>query len=513
MSSTPMPRSVGPYKPLRKLGEGGMGVVWCAQDQRRPERLVALKVVSAASLGSGDDSARRFVRESRILESLRHPNIVSFYEVGVHQGQSWFAMELLSGQPLSAFSARPWPALLPLFVQVCDGMEYLAERAIVHRDLSPDNIFVVAEGGGPRAKILDFGIAKVTTAQETIHNFTRTGLLMGKPPYWSPEQIGMLREGESLDWRSDLYTLGVIFFRLLSGSLPFEADSPIGFISLHLAEPAPPLAAPEGNPPIPDSVADVVRRMMAKHREERPASYREIGDLFRAALRQAGVEPPALPPGAGAGPATAATVVPPTRETMPWKDDGEPTLATGPMTAGVTRGVVTRETRALTGLDEHEPTVALSAERPADGARAGLGRRSRRRALLLSGAALAAATVLAVGTYLLLREPAPSSAPVPAAAGPRAPAPSAPPGTLALTALPWGTVRSVLDDATGEPVPLPRGLTTPLRLDLPPGRYRVEVASGVGPETRRLVVEVRAGQTRVETVQFVPGDEAVRLLD
>lgn len=514
MSSAPLPRHVGPYKPLRKLGEGGMGVVWCAQDQRPPGRLVALKVVSAGSIGSGDDSARRFIRESRILESLRHPNIVSFYEVGVHQGQSWFAMELLTGQPISAFAARPWPALLPLFVQVCDGMEYLAERSIVHRDLSPDNIFVVQEGGGPRAKILDFGIAKDTTAQETIHNFTRTGLLMGKPPYWSPEQIGLLHEGETLDWRSDLYTLGVIFYRLLSGALPFQADSPIGFISLHLNEPAPPLEAPEGNPPIPEPVAQVVLGMMAKHRDERPQSYREIGDVLRSALREAGVEMPIEPAVADGDSPTAATVVPPTRETRRWEEADEPTLATGPMTAGVTRGVVTRETRALTGLDEHEPTIALTSERagaPREAAAPEAPRRGGRG--LLFAALGAAALVLAVGGTLVLR---PAGAPE-AAAGPTVVPSEAgaagPTGTLALTALPWGTVRSVVHDETGEPLPIARGLTTPLRLELPPGRYRVEIGSGVGPEVRRLVVEVRAGRTQVETVQFVTGSEAVRLLE
>lgn len=519
MSSSATPRLVGPYKPLRKLGEGGMGVVYCAQDTRSPDRLVALKLVSASSSGGGDDSARRFLREWKILESLRHPSIVSLYEVGIHQGQSWFAMELLTGQPLSAWTGRPWPSLLPLFIQVCEGMDYLAARAVVHRDLSPDNVFVVHEQGSLRAKILDFGIAKDTTAQETIHNFTRTGLLMGKPPYWSPEQIGTLRKGEALDWRSDLYTLGVIFHRLLAGRLPFEADTPIGYISLHISEPPAELAAPEGNPPIPPAVAAVVGKMLAKRREDRPQSYGEVIEVFRSALAEAGV--PAPPPTstlAGDVP-TAATVVPRTRDTVAW-DGGTtpttPTAATAPLAAGVTHPVVTRRTSALAGVEENEPTVALSAAGraavPAEVA-AAPPTRTRGRAPLL-GALAGAAAVAAVGLWLLPRsgERPDAAATLPAPA-PVAPALGAPAGTLALSSLPWGRVQSVVDDATGQPFPLPRGLTTPVRIELPPGRYRVELASGVGPETRRLVVEVRAGQTRVETVAFSPGSDALRLLE
>lgn len=514
MSSSATPRLIGPYKPLRKLGEGGMGVVYCAQDTRNPDRLVALKLVSGASAGSGDDSARRFLREWKILESLRHPSIVSLYEVGIHQGQSWFAMELLTGQPLSAWTGRPWASLLPLFIQVCEGMDYLAARAVVHRDLSPDNVFVVHERGALRAKILDFGIAKDTTAQETIHNFTRTGLLMGKPPYWSPEQIGTLKKGEALDWRSDLYTLGVIFHRLLAGRLPFEADTPIGYISLHISEPPAELTAPEGNPPIPPPVAAVVGKMLAKRREQRPRSYGEVIEVFRAALVEAG-EPAPEPTAADAGDApTAATVVPRTRDTVAWEGGTTPTKATSPLAVGVTRPVVTGLTDALAGADEHEPTVALSAARRpgAEGESAPGAAPARRRGPLLAALAGAAA-VAAAGLWLLPRpgeRPAATELPT---SPPSARVSLAPSGTLALSSLPWGRVQSVVDDATGQPVPVARGLTTPVLIELPPGRYRVELASGVGPETRRLVVEVRAGQTHVETVAFSPGSDALRLLE
>src|SRR5262249_19162368 len=157
-----------------------------------------------------------------LLERLRHPNIVTFHEVGVHEGHNWFAMELLYGVTLLSYVGRRYVDVVPLFVQICEGMEYLALRSIVHRDLSPENIFIVSSGEGEVAKILDFGIAKETAmSEDTMHTMTKTGLLMGKPQYWSPEQVGGLGPGEKIDWRSDVYALGIIFHRVLSGDLPF----------------------------------------------------------------------------------------------------------------------------------------------------------------------------------------------------------------------------------------------------------------------------------------------------
>ena len=145
--SSNTPRQIGPYIPLRKLGQGGMGVVYCAQDSRNPNQLVALKVISQSAAGKRADAARRFLREAKILEELRHPNIVSFYEIGEEDGTPYLAMEFLDGSSLTSFAGRPFPETLPLLVQAAHGMECLASRGIVHRDLSPDNILVVESGG------------------------------------------------------------------------------------------------------------------------------------------------------------------------------------------------------------------------------------------------------------------------------------------------------------------------------------------------------------------------------
>lgn len=533
--SGPIPRNIGPYRPLKKLGEGGMGVVYCAQDTR-DERLVALKVISgSAHAGSaGDDSEKRFLREARILESLRHPNVVSFFEVGSSHGQDWFAMELLSGKPLSAFAKRPWPELLPLFVQVARGMEYLAARAIVHRDLSPDNVFIVDEGGRRTAKILDFGIAKDTTAAETLHNFTKTGLLMGKPPYWSPEQIGNLGAGEVLDFRSDLYTLGIIFHRILTGSLPFEADTPVGFISLHLSHPAPEIETLPGLPEVPPPVRAVIRTMMEKDRRARPQSWAEIAAVFEEAIASA---PPAeLPPfeespfpdaavsfgygtrtketaGWGGGEATGGTDVfasPVTRDAAVGSDR---TKATKQLTS--VPGVADSPTRAMssparataTGLGE--PTAATAVERrsPATATIATATPAGSRRASPYLLAAAAVLVVAAVAAWLVLRpraEEKPPSAGVPAVA--------APTGVLALHTTPWARVARVTREGAAAPEPLAETLT-PALLTLAPGRYTVELESGADGARKSVTVTVAAGSTESVNVAFGSPEAVARLLD
>lgn len=480
-----------------------MGVVHCAQDTR-DDRLVALKVLSGSAYSAADDSARRFLRESRILEKLRHPNIVSFYEVGLHDGRPYFAMELLSGSPLTAFAGKPWFETLPLFVQICDGMEYLAARSVVHRDLSPDNIFVVETPLGLQAKILDFGIAKDTTAEETLHNFTKTGLLMGKPPYWSPEQIGTLDEGQSLDWRSDVYTLGIIFYRILAGHPPFHAESPIGYIPLHLEANPPPLTAPDGHPAIPDDVAEIVLQMMSKRREDRPLSYQAIVDVLEGAVRRLGsgeIPRPGLNPVSPDSDSSWATK---TKETGGF--------AGKPAEGGPTRPVATRVTAGMPVEDETGPTVAIPTGRnaadvtvPTVIATAAPPLRSRM-GPMIAGAAGAVAVLAGVG-WLLLR---PEATPAPP---PTKPAFTGTVATLALDAFPWGRIVSVREASTGQEIAAMEGLVTPRRLSLPPGRWEIAIASGVGSEVRTLTVDLAPGSTRIESVAFITPGNALPMLE
>lgn len=528
-----------------------MGVVYAAEDERDSSRLVALKVVSQQSQDRSADAARRFVREAKILESLRHPNIVSFYEVGVFQDQSFFAMELLSGASLKTYFKRPWPELVPLFVQICEGMEYLASRNIVHRDLSPDNVLVVVDGDRRIPKILDFGIAKDTAREETIHNFTQTGMLMGKPQYWSPEQI-QAQEGGHIDWRSDVYAMGVIFYQVLSGELPFQGDAPAIFITKHLFEPPAPLRGPAGAPGLPRAIVGIVHRMLEKNRELRPG-YGEVIDVLKRTLEQGAGEAELMEPadyeptitgtvttdlesaiakaartdGTAQGRTnptrTSATkiVEPKTAATASWEQEtvrGTPTgpTALSPVTSTRTRPTVvgTDATKILPGQDATSFTSegAVATDQTLA---AGAPPRSR----VPVPAIAAAAVVVVVGGFLAVRSgvftrDVPDTLPT-ATAGPVVPtAPvAAGTGTLRLDAFPWARVLAVVEEKTGRTVSLPDGATTPLVLPLEPGLYSIDLESGLDRKAQRVQVEIGRGESVARTVALAPPERVVALLD
>ncbi|HSB36983.1 MAG TPA: serine/threonine-protein kinase, partial [Thermoanaerobaculia bacterium] len=297
------PGYIAHYRILKRIGRGGMGIVYQAEDER-DGRIVALKVIRDAETAGEDGAIHarearvRFDREAEILRSLLHVNVVAFYEIGEEDGTPWLAMEFLDGVPLTSLAGRPWTGTAPLLIQAAHGLEYLSSRGIVHRDLSPDNILVIDRGGERIVKLLDFGVAKMFDRTAGLESLTAAGFFLGKVAYGSPEQLGSLGADAELDWRSDVYSLGIIFYQVLSGRRPFEGKIPLEFIAAHLnIEPAP-VAAPPDAPPLPIDLVRLVSRMLAKRREDRPGTWREIVDGLVAALREAGLptgRPPVLP--------------------------------------------------------------------------------------------------------------------------------------------------------------------------------------------------------------------------
>jgi tetratricopeptide (TPR) repeat protein len=224
------PETVGPYRILRKVGEGGMGSVYEAQ-QENPRRTVALKMIRPG-LVSGALLAR-FRHEAQVLGRLRHPGIAQIYEAGTHQPprgapQPYFAMELVHGLPLARYCEAKHlgvRARLELVARVCDAVEHAHQRGVIHRDLKPDNILVDDHGGAGEVqpKILDFGVARVVdpdAQHTTLH--TSVGQIVGTVAYMSPEQAAA--DPAELDTRSDVYALGVICYELLSGRLPYKLN-------------------------------------------------------------------------------------------------------------------------------------------------------------------------------------------------------------------------------------------------------------------------------------------------
>ncbi len=236
-----LPVSIGPYRILGKLGEGGMGVVYEAE-QQSPKRAVALKVIRGGRLVD-ETQVRMFQREAETLARLKHPNIGAIYEAGrTEEGQHFFAMELVRGQTLKSFlSLRPGPISpgelrfrLRLFRTICDAVHYAHQRGVIHRDLKPSNIVVtddhssgVTTGSGapplPTVKILDFGLARITDQDvQAATVVTEIGMIKGTLPYMSPEQAR--GEADAVDVRTDVYALGVILYEMLAGTRPYDTQ-------------------------------------------------------------------------------------------------------------------------------------------------------------------------------------------------------------------------------------------------------------------------------------------------
>ncbi len=215
--------TIGNYRVLRTLGEGGMGLVYEAEQVRPVRRRVALKVIRTGL--EGDDIRLRFESERQALALMDHPAIARVFDAGVTaEGRPFFAMELVDGVPITELCDRERLDLkerLRLFALVCDGVQHAHQKGIIHRDIKPSNVLVAGSGAERSIKIIDFGVAKATTERLTDRTFmTEMGQLVGTPQYMSPEQADM--RGLDIDTRTDVYLLGTLLHELLTGCLPFD---------------------------------------------------------------------------------------------------------------------------------------------------------------------------------------------------------------------------------------------------------------------------------------------------
>ena len=291
---TPMPESIGDYRIVGVLGEGGMGVVYEAE-QRNPQRRVAVKVMR--QVHQVDPlHARLFQREAEVLGRLRHPNIAAIYESGhTDSGQDYFAMELVEGVTLdrwlAARSAPVTPAelevRLQLFQTVCDAVHSAHQRGVIHRDLKPSNIIVTtgttsSTGGGglPSVKILDFGLARITDADLAAATvLSEAGQIKGTLPYMSPEQAR--GDSESLDVRTDVYALGVILYEMIAGTRPYELarSALVEAVRIICEEPPKQLSGSwTGTRKLDRDVETVVGKALEKEPDRRYASAAALSD-------------------------------------------------------------------------------------------------------------------------------------------------------------------------------------------------------------------------------------------
>jgi WD40 repeat protein/predicted Ser/Thr protein kinase len=273
------PVKVGRYRVLRLLGEGGMGTVYEAE-QDRPRRPVALKVIRPGLASGG--LIKRFTHEAQILGRLHHPGIAQVYEAGLaDDGQPFFAMEFIRGLPLDEYANRHGldsAARVGLVARVCDAVQHAHEHGVIHRDLKPANI-LVEESGQP--KVLDFGVARATDADLlTSAGLTRTGQLLGTPSYMSPEQV--IAEPAAIDHRADVYALGVILFELAAHRLPLHLENrPVAEAARLIVEQDPPRLG-SINPELRGDVETIAAKALAKEPARRYTSSADLAaDLRR----------------------------------------------------------------------------------------------------------------------------------------------------------------------------------------------------------------------------------------
>jgi serine/threonine protein kinase len=261
---------IGKYELIEKIGQGAMGEVHRARDTVLG-RFVAIKTMTA-SIGQNEDLRKRFHREAQSAARLNHPNIVTLYDFGEDQGKIFMAMELLEGSDLKDVIKLGGLSLeqkLDLMEQICDGLAAAHAASVVHRDLKPPNIHVLPGG---TVKIVDFGLARLGTS-----DMTKTGMVMGTPNYMSPEQV----RGERVDARSDVFSLGAVFYELLSNRKAFDADS-LHTVLFQVLEHEPP-SVRQWAPDLPEVLAPFIERALAKDPNFR---FQHAGEM-RAALERA----------------------------------------------------------------------------------------------------------------------------------------------------------------------------------------------------------------------------------
>jgi serine/threonine protein kinase len=248
---------LGDYKLIRKIGEGGMGAVYLAEDTVNHRR-VAVKVLSRARARDADFLIR-FQREAKAAIKLRHENLLAAYAADQAYGRHYYVMEFCDGEPLDKILSRegflPWERAVNVVQQIARGLDYAHTQGFIHRDVKPGNIFVTSNGV---VKIIDMGLLKHVVRGKV--SFTsKPGLVVGSPHYLAPEQI---RAEKNVDGRADLYALGATFYHVLTGQTPFTGDTPVVVLMKHLDSPIP--NPKDFRSEIPDGIIKVVRRMMAK---------------------------------------------------------------------------------------------------------------------------------------------------------------------------------------------------------------------------------------------------------
>jgi serine/threonine protein kinase len=311
---------LGRYEIIGELGQGAMGVVYKARDPLI-DRVVAIKTINLnQALEEREEYEARFYQEARAAGRLSHHNIVTIYDVGKSGDIAYIAMEFLEGRELrdvlNERSTLPIPEVLDIVGQVANGLYYAHEHGIVHRDVKPSNIMIQKDG---HVKITDFGIARMASAAVR----TQTGMVLGSPKYMSPEQV----MGKVTDQRSDIFSLGIMLYEMLTGRPPFSGEN-VNAIMYQTLNATPPQPS-SMNPAVPDMLNFIVAKALAKKVDERYQNAKEFADDLRACRETLPQEGPETPPAPRIQPRPPLESALPAGPSMSEEEENMPVAALG----------------------------------------------------------------------------------------------------------------------------------------------------------------------------------------
>jgi len=479
----------GKYEILEKISEGGMGAVYKVR-HRLLERIRVIKIMRP-QLAADREMRTRFLREARLAGSLKHPNIAQVYDFAIEkEGEAFLVMEFVNGITLQEILSNwgpPSPSFtLDIACQTLDALEYLHQKGVIHRDLSPDNIMVTQDKEGkPLAKLIDLGIAKLVESES---NLTAQGSFIGKVRYASPE-LFKTQEGARVDIHSDLYAMGLVLYEVLTGKHPMGDNDVSGYIAAHLFKAPASFDSTDPDNNVPEGVRKSILRSLEKKPEARQQSAREFRrELIDSFGEQRG------------SPVETAQILKSCADLKIKNNPDTQERLDAHFEFGAPSGEAT-DIRAL--LEKAEPTalqkgpspVAPTLTLPKDDEQSSDGRtevlatgrkmvetRTRtHRKWLISAAAVLVLVALGFLWISKGREKGVSDLPK---------------GILILDAQPWARISSI-HDSSGNPVKLEKNLSTPCRLQLPPGSYtaileregeieKLEIDMTSGSESHRL---------------------------